>query len=362
MESIMRIAIVHDALCVAGGAERLVLSMAKSFPEASIYTSVYLPDHTFQEFKDLNVHVLPFARYVKSEAQFKSLLPLWFFLIRRLDFKDFDVVLSSSTYLTKYIHPANTVSHKSYLHAPFRLLWKPESYTSESIPNPHIFRPILKVMLPLLRNWDRRLTRQIPEIATSCNHVAQEIATVYGLPSTIINPPVKCVEYPLATTLGNYYLSVSRLISHKRVDLTVQACTQLHKKLIVVGDGPEREKLEQMAGDTVRFVGRVSDEELKELYVNSKALIFPSYEDYGITPLEAQACGRPVIAFGRGGVLETVVNERTGLFFEDQAKESLIKSLLRFEEMKFNPKEIRIWAEKFDFEKFKENIQKFVLE
>ena len=357
----MKVAIVHDALCVAGGAERLALRMAQTFPDAPVFTSVYLPDRTFQDFRSMDIRVLPFARYIKSETQFKSLLPLWFFLIRGWDFRDYDVVLSSSTYLAKYIRPAGGVKHKSYMHAPFRLLWKPDSYTPERIPNPLLFRPILQVMLPLLRHLDNGLTRQIPEIATSCSHVAREIKAIYGCNSTIINPPVNCAEYPLATTRGDYYLSVSRLISHKRVDLAVAACTQLQKKLIVVGDGPERKQLEQLAGDTVRFTGRVSDDELKDLYVNSKALIFPSYEDYGIAPLEAQACGRPVLAFGQGGALETILDGKTGLFFQEQTIESLVRCIRRFEIMEFQAVEIRDWSMKFDFEIFKDKLQKFVL-
>jgi glycosyltransferase involved in cell wall biosynthesis len=357
----MRIAIVHDALCVAGGAERLALRMAQTFPDAPVFTSVYLPDQTFHEFRNLDVRILPFANRIKSEEQFKSFLPLWFFLIRRLDFKDFDVVLSSSTYLAKYIRPAKSAVHKSYIHAPFRLLWKTESYTPDSIPNPNLFRPILKLTLPFLRNLDRRLTRQIPEIATSCNNVAREIETIYKRTPAIINPPISIAEYPLSTKPGEYYLSVSRLISHKRVDIAVQACTHLHKKLIVVGDGPERKNLEQLAGESVHFVGRVSDDELKYLYIDSKALIFPSCEDYGIVPLEAQACGRPVIAFGQGGVLETVQDEKTGLFFQEQTVDSLEKCIQRFENMEFHAKEIRRWSTKFDFEIFKNSLQEFVL-
>jgi glycosyltransferase involved in cell wall biosynthesis len=358
----IRVAIVHDALCVYGGAERLAFWMAKAFPEAPIFTSVYLPDQTFQEFRGMDIRTLPFANHITSEEQFKSLLPLWFHLLRRLRFKEFDVVLSSSTYLAKYVHPAKGVLHKSYIHAPFRLLWKPESYTLDSIPNPCLFRPILKVTSPFLRNLDRRLTRQIPQIATSCSNMAREIQNIYGRNSVAIHPPINITEFPLATTDGDYYLSVSRLIFHKRVDLTVQACTQLHKKLIVVGDGLERKNLERLAGDTVRFVGRVSDDELKRLYLNSKALIFPGEEDYGITPLEAQACGRPVIAFGRGGVLETVWNGRTGLYFMEQTIESLKKCIRDFEDMNFQAQKIREWAKQFDAEGFIKAIREFVLE
>ena len=356
----MRVAIVHDALCTAGGAERVVLWMTKAFPDAPIFTSAYLPNCTFNEFRQLDVRTLPHTKRITSEKQFKSWLPLWFFLIRQLDFRNYDVVLSSSTYLAKYIRPPRNVTHKAYIHAPFRLLWKPESYTSDSIPSPIIFKPILSLALPILRKLDQKFTQQIPAIATSCNNVAEEIWRIYHRASTVIHPPVSVDDYPLATSPGEYYLSVSRLISHKRVDLAIQACTRMKKKLIVVGDGPERKNLEKLAGETIRFVGRVNDEQLKTLYLDSKALLFPSHEDYGIVPLEAQACGRPVIAYGKGGALETVSEGKSGVFFSEQSVDSLVASMLDFEKMKFRPHQIRKWVDQFDVKYFISELRNFI--
>jgi glycosyltransferase involved in cell wall biosynthesis len=238
-------------------------------------------------------------------------------------------------------------------------LWKPESYTYDSIPSPIIFKPILSLALPILRKLDQKFTQQIPTIATSCNNVAKEIKEIYHRNSTVIHPPVSVNDYPLATNPGEYYLSVSRLISHKRVDLAVQACTQMKKKLIVVGDGPERKNLEKLAGETIRFVGRVDDEQLKTLYLGSKALLFPSHEDYGIVPLEAQACGRPVIAYGKGGALETVSEGKSGVFFNEQSVDSLIASILDFEKMKFRPHQIRKWVDQFDVKYFISELRNF---
>jgi len=237
----MRMAIVHDALCVSGGAERLVLWMAKAFPEAPIYTSVYLPAGTFAGYQQLDVRQLPFARVIRTERQFKLLFPLWLYLIQRLDFREFDIVLSSSTYLAKFIRPATTVKHACYLYAPFRLLWKPESYTAESLPTPAATSGLVKGIVPLLRKWDLKRTQAIPRLATSCRNMADEIQKVYGRQSTILYPPVEVPEELPPDDRGDYYLSVSRLISHKRVDLAVQACVRSGRKLVVVGDGPERE-------------------------------------------------------------------------------------------------------------------------
>ena len=355
-----RIAIVHDALCVPGGAERLTLWMTKVYPEAPIYTSVYLPDQTFSEFKGLDIRTLPFAKFIKSERQFKLLFPLWLMELQRINFSEFDIVLSSSTYLAKYIHPAPSVDHKSYIHAPFRLFWKPESYTTDSLPTPRILTMFVKAQLPYLRKWDRRLTREIPNIATNSQNMAKEIERIYQKPSVVIYPPVSIIDFPLTNATGEYFLTVSRLISHKRVDLAIEACNQLKKELIVVGDGPERKRLEQISGDTIHFVGRISDHELKSLYSNSKALIFPSQEDYGIVPLEAQACGRPVIAFGKGGVLETIKEGETGVFFKEQSVESLMKCIANFEKMDFNPHKIREWIKQFDVQNFIFGLQNFM--
>jgi glycosyltransferase involved in cell wall biosynthesis len=358
----VRIAIVHDALCVAGGAERLVLWMAKAFPGVPIYTSVYLPAGTFSEYQKLDVRVLPFARFIRSERQFKLLYPLWLYLFQRLDFSEYDFVLSSSTYLAKFIKPAKGVKHTCYLYAPFRLLWKPESYSAESLPTPGGASGLVKWSAGLLRKWDLRRTRAIPKLATSCRNMAEEIRRVYGLTPAILYPPVEIPEELPASKGREYYLSVSRLISHKRVDLAVEACTQTGMKLVVVGDGPERTKLEHVAGESVSFAGRVSDAELHALYRGAKGLIFPSYEDYGIAPLEAQAWGVPVIAYGRGGSLETVKEGVSGIFFDRQDAASVVEALDRFEKSSFDQLEIRRWVSRFDGDTFMRGLQEFVAE
>lgn len=356
----MRIAIVHDALCVSGGAERLVLWMAKAFPQAPIFTSVYLPSGTFPEYRNLDVRTLPFAKMIRTERQFKLLYPLWFYLIQRMDFRDYDVVLSSSTYLAKFIKPAPSVKHVCYLYAPFRLLWKPESYSAESLPTPEYASGLVKGLVPMLRKQDLQRTRVISRLATSCRNMADEIQKVYGMPSTILYPPVEIRAEPHSRDRADYYLSVSRLISHKRVDLAVQACVQSGRKLVVVGDGPERAKLENLGGDGITFTGRVSDEQLKQLYSGAKGLIFPSYEDYGIVPLEAQTWGVPVIAYGKGGSLETVQEGVSGVFFDRQNVDSLSEALNRFEATSFFPEQIRQWVSGFNVDSFIEGLKKFV--
>jgi len=356
----MRIAIVHDALCVAGGAERLVLWMAKAFPQAPIYTSVYLPEKTFPEFKTMDVRVLPFSRFIRNEIQFKLLYPLWLYGFQTLDFSNFDVVLSSSSYLAKFIRPAKQVRHLAYIYAPFRLLWKTESYSQDSLPTPKLLTGLIKRFIPIMKKWDQERTKSISKIATSCKNMANEIQEIYQLPATIIYPPVDISDYPITPDREDYYISVSRLISHKRVDLAVKACTLLGKNLIIVGEGPEIKNLRKISGPTIKFVGNVDNEQLKNLYSHAKALIFSSEEDYGLVPLEAQACGIPVIAFGKGGVLETVKDGVTGIYFKEQVVESVIESIQQLEKHIFEQDIIRNWVKRFGVESFISGIQNFV--
>lgn len=356
-----KIAILHDSLCVPGGAERLTLALAHTFPDAPIYTSVYLPEQTFPEFKNYNVHSLPNSKFVHSERQFKLFYLLWLAELQHVHFSEYDLVLSSSTYLAKYIRPAAGVTHKAYIHAPFRFLWKPESYSDSSLPTPKALTELIKLFLPVLRRIDLRETQKIPYLATNSLNMAHEIKKIYQREATVIHPPISLKAFPLrAEPGGNYYITVSRLISHKRIDLAIQACNSLRKRLIVVGDGPEKKKLEQIAGDTIHFTGRMDDRQLLELYSGAKALIFPSYEDYGIVPLEAQACGKPVIAFGKGGALETIQDQVSGIYFKEQSVESLIDGILRFEKMRFWPEQIWKWAGQFDESIFSQKMIEFV--
>jgi glycosyltransferase involved in cell wall biosynthesis len=199
----------------------VALWMAAAFPGATVFTSVYLPEQTFADFKKLDVRTLPLAKFIKTEKQFKLLYPLWLAELREMKFSEFDLVLSSSTYLAKFIRPAAHVKHRSYLHAPFRLLWKPESYSADSLPTPASMNGLIRLSLPSLRRFDIRATQRIDAIATNCKNIATEIAAIYQRQAEVIHPPVVLNDYAISKKPGDYFLSVSRLISHKRVDLAI---------------------------------------------------------------------------------------------------------------------------------------------
>ena len=293
LSSQLHLAIVHDALVNRGGAERTVTFMCEAFPDAPLFTSVYLPDRTYPEFNARQVHTLPGARWVHTERGTKQLLPLWIAGFHCLNLANFDVVLSSSTWSAKFVrHP----HHVCYCYAPFRVLWKPQSYSNQSLPIGRTLLAGMNVIRPLLRRVDFWVMQRIPRIATSCQNMAGEIRDAYRRDARVIYPPVRLSDYAVSDLGGDYYLTVGRLISHKRIDLAVQACRTLGRRLVVVGEGPEQARLQASADENIYFAGPVSDTKLKDLYRNCRAVIFPSHEDYGIVPIEAQASGRPVVA------------------------------------------------------------------
>jgi len=289
------------------------------------------------------------------------MLPLWLLGFRHLDLRDYDVVLSSTTFAAKHIRPPRGVRHVSYCYAPFRLLWKPAAYEPSSLPVGAVTRGAIDLARPMLRAWDRAAMDRVSAIATTCRNMARAIAECYDRTAEVIYAPVRLSDYRVGMGTGEYYLTVSRLVSHKRVDLAVRACRQLGRRLVVVGDGPELDGLRALGGEHVTFAGLVDKESLVDLYAGCRALLFCSEEDYGLAPIEAQASGRPVIAYGAGGALETVSDGQSGIFFGEQTTDSLVAAMLRFERQSFDPVRVRNSVARFDVEPFTRHVRNFVL-
>ena len=354
-----RTAIVHDALVNAGGAERTVTFMAEAFPDAPIFTAAFLPTHTFPERRDRDVRVLPGAARIRSERDLKRRFFQVAHAFRNLDLSEYDTVLSSTTFGAKHVRPPARVRHACYCYAPFRLLWKPDAYDPSSLPIGVAARAALGLIRPLLRAWDKRASLAPTALATTCRNMAAEIQRCYGRTARVIPVPVRMSRYRLAAGVGDYYLSVSRLMSHKRVDLAVEACCRLNRRLVVVGDGPEMSRLKARADDRISFLGAVSDEKLIDLYAGCRALLFCSDEDYGLAPIEAQASGRPVVALGVGGALETVTAGVSGVFFPTQDVDAVIAAIEELERRRFAPDEIRASVQRFDLPVFIDLIRAF---
>ena len=336
----LRIAIIHFWLTGMRGGERVLESFCRMFPKADIYTHVVRPEALSQTLLAHPIHTTFIQKLpgsIKHYQRYLSLMPL---ALEQLDLRGYDLVISSESGPAKGVITRADTPHICYCHSPMRYLWDfYQDYLDSTGPATRF------LMCPLfhrLRLWDYASAQQVDHIIANSRAVQRRVKRWWGRESTVIHPPVDVSEFAnpdmsqLKNVLGqpvpgSYYLCLGQLVSYKRVDLAVQACTATGRNLIVSGDGPERKKLEKMAGPTVRFVGRAPSEAIPALYAGCKAFLFPGEEDFGITPLEASAAGRPVIAYGKGGALDSIIPDETGLFFEQQNTDSLIATLNSFE-------------------------------
>ena len=364
----MKIAIIHDDLMRRGGGEQVALCFHKAFPNAPFYTSVYQPNLTYPEFKKVNIITSWYQKIAKSEKKMKWLFfPFGLLAMKQMRVEDYDVVLISTTYSSKFISIPSSSIVISYCHTPFRLVWNPNSYT-EYTNSKFLFRWIIDKIINYLKTQDKKSSKRTDFFIANTEEVKQRIQDAYE-PSKqveVISPPVNLTNYYVSETIGNYYLVVSRLEYYKKVDLVIDAFNELGYKLIIVGNGSKKEELIKRANPNITFMQGVDSVTLSKLYAECKAFIFPQHEDYGITPLEANAAGRPVIAYGAGGVLETMISYKndasiaTALFFEKQEINSLIEAIRLSEKLTFNPSFIRANAEKFHEDIFIERIRAFV--
>lgn len=353
----VKVAIVHDYLNQMGGAERVVAVFRKMFPDAPIYTTIVDQDKLLPELQDAVIHTTWMQRIPGILRRFKLFFWLYPFAVSSMKLKDYDLILSSSSAYAKGARKERGSVHVCYCHTPMRFAWDFEGYM-EGVAVPRSLKRIAKGLTYPLQRWDRSNSARVDRLIANSTIVKERISRTYGVKAQIIFPPVDISRFSVSEeSPGDYFLVVSRLVSYKRMDLAVQACTRLGQKLLIVGDGTDRQRLEQMAGDTVTFLGRRSDEEVVHYMQHCKALIFPGLEDFGITPLEVNACGRPIIAYRAGGALDTVVAEQTGLFFEEQSVESLMEAIKHFETYDWDAARIRLHAEAFSEDIFMERLQ-----
>jgi len=365
----MNIAIVHDELMRRGGAEQVVITMLKAFPEADVFTLAYNAEGTYPEYKNYNIKTSKLQFLSKSVKWMQRLFfPFGIAAMKNLKVRGYDVVIISNTHSAKYVDIDSKAKVFIYTYTPFRLAWNPTSY-SQYNNSKGIIRLIFDKTIEILKNIDKKAAQRGDYFMGMTEETAQRIRDAYGVTDIKLIPPdVKTKNFHVSNKPKEYYLLVSRLEYYKKADLAIEAFNKLGLKLIVVGNGTKAEELKQLAENNIDFRKGLSSEELAELYANCKALIFPQHEDYGITPLEANASGRPVIAYGVGGVLETMIpytndaTKATAIFFKEQTIESLIEAVKLFETLEFDPDFIRSNAERFDENVFQEELKKFVLE
>lgn len=356
----MRVALVHDWLNQMGGAERTLLAMARVFPGAPTYTSIYAPARLDKAFRALDIRTSFMQRLPFVISHHQPYLPLYPLAMESFDLSDYDVVVSSSSAFAKGVITRPETLHICYCHTPMRYAWSFENYVArEKVGG--LSKLALAPIMNWLRIWDSTSASRVDAYIANSPAVAARIAKYYRRESVIIPPPVDVRRFSVSTRREDYFLIVSRLIPYKRIDLAVRVFTRLGLPLRIVGGGRDEKSLRAMAGPTVKFMGRLSDEQVRDQLAGCRAFIFPGEEDFGIAPVEAQACGKPVIAFAGGGALSTVVDGVTGLYFHEQTEESLARAVTMFRDEQFDPFTIRRHAEQFDTSLFAERLRSFVM-
>jgi glycosyltransferase involved in cell wall biosynthesis len=356
----MKIAIAHDYLIQMGGAERVAAAMHEASPGAPIYTSAVNRKTLWKEFAgaDIRTTWMQNLPLIKHHRHFKKYFLLFPSAFRSFPPVEADIAWISCSTFAKFLSLAPGVPSICYLHSPTRFLWQAESYLMEEIKS-NTARRSLEPILRLLRDADREATARHTVLVANSGNVQRQIAQNYELESEVIHPPVQISKFELSHEDDGYYLIVSRLLGYKRVDLAIRTFSKegAKKRLVIVGDGPDLPRLRAMAGSNVVFTGRLSDLEIAQHYARCRAFILPGEEDFGITPLEAMACGKPVVAFGRGGARETILEGKTGVFFQEPSDDALLDAVSRLEAGTWNRTDIRAHALTFSPERFAERLR-----
>ncbi len=360
-------ALVHDWFVVYGGAEKCVESFTNIYEDFDIYSLVdYLDDKDRERIlKGKKANTSFIQRLPFSKSKYRQYLPLFPIAIEQFDLKEYDLILSSSHAVAKAVLTHPNQLHISYVHTPMRYAWDLyHQYLKESGLDKGIKGILAKYFLHKIRQWDITTINRVDHYIVNSYYVAKRIKKLYGKDAVVIYPPVDVDKFTINENKEDFYLAVSRMVPYKKIDLIVEAFKYIDKKLIVVGDGPDMEKVKAKAGKNVEILGYQPDEVVINLMQKAKAFIFAAEEDFGIVPVEAQACGTPVICYGVGAVRETVIDNKTGIYFMRQDVQNLVDAINKFEKMQdsFDPKIIRENALKFSRYRFEEEIRKFIEE
>ncbi len=361
-----RVAVVHDWLVVFGGAERVLREILAIFPEADLFAVCdFFSDEDRAKLFGKRAKTTFIQRLPRARTKYRAYLPLMPIAIEQLDMSGYDLVISSSHAVAKGVLTGPDQTHICYCHTPIRYAWDMQhEYLRQSGLSKGLKGALARLVLHYIRQWDVRTAHGVDKFIANSAYVARRIKKIYGRDAQIIHPPVDVDAFPIRHDKEDFYLTASRLVPYKRVDLIVEAFAQMpDRRLIVIGDGPEMPKLRRLAGPNVTLLGYQSDAVLLDHLQRARAFIFAAEEDFGILPIEAQACGTPVIAYGKGGALETVVskdnyksNEQTGLLFYQQSGASLIGAVQQFEGTVISTDACRRWSQTFSIFKLNTEI------
>lgn len=354
----MKVAIVHDWLTIYGGSESIIRILHDLFPEAPIYTTVYNKKNMPKDFEEMDIRPSFIQRLPFAKKKYTSYLPFMPYAFEQFDLSEYDLVISSNTSCSKGVITGANTLHICYCNTPMRYGW--DFYHEYANKKGRLGKFFLAWMMKGIRQWDRLSADRVDIFIANSHNVARRIKKHYRRNSTVIYPPVRTQMFQQSMKSEDFYLVVSRLVPYKKIDLVVEAFTELGLPLKVIGDGSEYKRITQLAGSNIELLGRVDDEAVLDYMSRCKAFLFPGEEDFGITPIEAQACGKPVLAYGKGGVLETVVEGKTGVFFYEQTVEALKEAVYEFEQKQFCADEIRSHSETFSEERFIGQLKDFI--
>ena len=368
----MKVALVHDWLTGMRGGEKCLEVFCELFPEADLYTMIYVPERVSETIQNMNIHAAWINQLPGVKSYYRYCLPLFPSVIERFNLAGYNLVLSSSHCVAKGVLPKDAL-HIAYMHSPMRYVWDMHDlyFGPDTL---WLARVAMALTRSSLQKWDVRSSERVHFFVANSHNVAVKIKNLYEREATVIHPSVDTEQFYVQESPEPYYLVVSALVPYKRIDIAIQAFNDLKLPLKIAGDGPLRGPLQRIAGQSIEFLGWVDNRTLAELYASCQAVIFPGEEDFGIVPLEAQASGRPVIAYGCGGILETVIpldsldsepvsgRGPTGIFFQEPTAASLVAAVERYEKSKqvFNPEMIRVYASSFSRDRFKNQVRDYV--
>lgn len=355
----MKLAIVHDHLAQDGGAERVLKVIQDIYPTAPTFTLVYDRDRASAVFGQRDIRTSFLQKIPGSLKFYQAFLPLMPTAVESYDLSDYDVVLSSSSALAKGVITGPQTLHICYCHTPTRYLWSDTHEYVKELKYGALIRRLIPFLLTKMRLWDRLSADRVDLFIANSENVRRRIKKFYKRESLVIHPPIDTSKFYLSRP-DNFFLTGGRLVYYKRFDLTVRAFNKLGIKLKIFGVGPEFANLRKLAKFNIEFLGSLSDESLARLYSECQAFIHPQEEDFGITPIEAMASGRPVIAYAAGGALETVVDGVSGRFIYEQTWEEIADAVIRFKSSDYQPALIQAQARKFDVAVFKTNLSQLV--
>jgi glycosyltransferase involved in cell wall biosynthesis len=361
----LKVAIVHEWFVDYSGSEKVVEQLLNVYPEATLFSVIdYMPDHLRRHLHHKKVNTTFIQKLPFAKKQYRNYLVLMPLAIEQLDVSEFDLVISSSHAVAKGVLTHANQVHVCYCHSPIRYAWDLyHQYMHEAGLNKGVKGFLAKLILHYIRNWDYTTANRVDYFVANSNYIARRIHKVYNKKATVIYPPVNVTGFELVDEKEDFYVTVSRMVPYKKIDIIVEAFRSMpDKKLIIIGDGPDFDKIKSKATRNVTLMGYQPFDVLKSHMQRAKAFIFAAEEDFGITPVEAQACGTPVIAFARGGAVETVIDGITGILFHEQTATALLDALRQFEEggLIFNAHTIRENASRFSTDVFKKTIASFI--